>query len=308
MWENPPMRRALLMGCSLQMFKQLAGRNMVMNYSSTIILMSGVKSEAAITWLSILTSTINFAFTFVALLLVDKWGRRFLALFSMGGAFLTLACLAIVFQIQASQAPPTSFNEDPESYCSAYSSCSTCMEDKRCGFCYYETNYGMAVNGSCVSTEVDWPFKSNLGRCSSVDQTDYVWAYEYCPSGWAWMSILALFVYIGFFVSGMASMPWTVNSEIYPLWARSTGNSASTFTNWITNLLVSSSFLSMTASLGRQGAFWVYSIFALIGFAFMLVCLPETRGRSLEQVEGLFAREFFSWNMLSVNYWMEFLK
>ena len=51
----------------------------------------------------------------------------------------------------------------------------------------------------------------------------------------------------------MGPMPWTINSEIYPLWARSTGNSASTFTNWICNLAVSMSFLSLTEAMTRQG-------------------------------------------------------
>jgi len=48
-------------------------------------------------------------------------------------------------------------------------------------------------------------------------------------------------------------MPWTVNSEIYPMWARSTGNSAATFTNWIFNLAVSMSFLSLTEVLTKEG-------------------------------------------------------
>ena len=52
---------------------------------------------------------------------------------------------------------------------------------------------------------------------------------------------------------GMGPMPWTINSEIYPLWARSTGNSVATFTNWLFNLVVSMSFLSLTQALTRYG-------------------------------------------------------
>lgn len=54
-------------------------------------------------------------------------------------------------------------------------------------------------------------------------------------------------------VAGMGPMPWTINSEIYPLWARSTGNSVSTFTNWTCNLAVSMSFISLTEALTRYG-------------------------------------------------------
>ena len=48
-------------------------------------------------------------------------------------------------------------------------------------------------------------------------------------------------------------MPWTVNSEIYPQWARSTGNALSSTTNWLFNLLISMTFLSLTELITRQG-------------------------------------------------------
>lgn len=48
-------------------------------------------------------------------------------------------------------------------------------------------------------------------------------------------------------------MPWTVNSEIYPLWARSTGNACSSGVNWIFNVLVSLTFLHVAEFLTYQG-------------------------------------------------------
>ena len=50
-------------------------------------------------------------------------------------------------------------------------------------------------------------------------------------------------------------MPWTVNSEIYPLWARSTGVAFATATNWIFNLLISMTFLTLTEVLTAYGKF-----------------------------------------------------
>ena len=69
--------------------------------------------------------------------------------------------------------------------------------------------------------------------------------------------------------SGMGPMPWTINSEIYPIWARSTGNAAATAVNWIFNLAVSMSFLTLTETLTRYGEFTLgMSLWCVWGVAF----------------------------------------
>ena len=83
-------------------------------------------------------------------------------------------------------------------------------------------------------------------------------------------------------------MPWTINSEIYPLWARSFCYSASTSVNWFFNLLVSLTFLTLTQVLTNHGAYYLYALIALIGWLLFFVFLPETKGKSLEEIESLF--------------------
>lgn len=58
-----------------------------------------------------------------------------------------------------------------------------------------------------------------------------------------------------FFIPGMGPMPWTINSEIYPLWARSTGNACAAGVNWTFNILVSLTFLHLAQYITYYGQF-----------------------------------------------------
>jgi len=70
----------------------------------------------------------------------------------------------------------------------------------------------------------------------------------------------------------MGPMPWTINAEIYPVWARGAANGASTFTNWLFNLFSSISFLSLTEAIGAHGEFiadklyYIYSLYNLFKY------------------------------------------
>lgn len=89
----------------------------------------------------------------------------------------------------------------------------------------------------------------------------------------------------------MAPMPWTINSEIYPMWARGVCYSMATSVNWLFNMIISLTFLTLTEALTTHGTFYMYSIIASIGWLLLFWKLPETRGRSLEEVSSLFARQ-----------------
>nr|KAG5696434.1 hypothetical protein BaRGS_020971 [Batillaria attramentaria] len=83
-------------------------------------------------------------------------------------------------------------------------------------------------------------------------------------------------------------MPWTINSEIYPMWARGTGNAIATFFNWAFNLLVSYTFLTLTETITKYGTFWLFAGICVLGLTFTIIFVPETRNKSLEEVEELF--------------------
>lgn len=83
--RTPSTRHALVLGCVLQAFQQLAGINTVMYYSGSIIQMAGVKDLSLVIWLACATAGVNFFCTFIGYFLVERVGRRTLTLVSLTG-------------------------------------------------------------------------------------------------------------------------------------------------------------------------------------------------------------------------------
>jgi Na+/melibiose symporter-like transporter len=79
---------------------------------------------------------------------------------------------------------------------------------------------------------------------------------------------------------------WIVISEIFPASARGPGNSIATMAGWGGNLIVSLTFLSLIDALGDGGTFLLYALISVASIVFVLRLVPETRGRTLEQIEG----------------------
>ncbi|XP_041820160.1 proton myo-inositol cotransporter-like [Chelmon rostratus] len=299
MLTYPPTRRALLVGCGLQMFQQLSGINTVMYYSATILQMSGVRDDRLAIWLAGLTTLTNFLFTLLGVWLVERVGRRKLTLGSIVGTCLSLSLLAIGFLMSAQHSPPVTFHPlDPSmanSTCSRYQLCEPCMLDPGCGFCYRENGSALLAS-SCVPVNKASTEQAAWGRCSnsSVMKDQTYWAYNYCPTSFSWLVLLGLVLYLAAFAPGMGPMPWTINSEIYPLWARSTGNACAAGVNWTFNILVSLTFLHLAQYFTYYGVFFLYSSLALLGFFFIYGCLPETKARRLEEIEALFENQLCS--------------
>lgn len=102
------------------------------------------------------------------------------------------------------------------------------------------------------------------------------------------LALLALCLYLAGFAPGLGTLPWTVNSELHQTWCRAEAVSVATATNWITNFLVSATFLSLVELLGRPVTFLLYAVMTGLCMGVLYPCLPETRGVTLEEVENLF--------------------
>jgi SP family arabinose:H+ symporter-like MFS transporter len=102
--------------------------------------------------------------------------------------------------------------------------------------------------------------------------------------------LLAILAFIAAFAMALGPIPWILCSEIFPTQVRARAMSIATFTIWSSCYVVAQTFpmLNDSAKIGPAMTFWVYAAFSLGGLLFTLWLVPETKGRSLEEIERLF--------------------
>jgi sugar porter (SP) family MFS transporter len=199
-------RPMVAVGLTLAVAQQFIGVNTVIYYSPTILKFTGLGNGSAITQ-ALSIGLANVVFTILAVLVLDRVGRRPLLIIGTSGCIVSLGALGAFF-----------------------------------------------------------------------------------ASGWlqhhlAWLALVALIVYIASFAIGLGPVFWLMISEIFPLRVRAPAMSASTVGNWSANFLVSSFFLTLTTVITRQGTFWLYAGFGMLALIFFAAKLPETKDRTLEEIE-----------------------
>lgn len=88
----------------------------------------------------------------------------------------------------------------------------------------------------------------------------------------------------------MGTVPWIVNSEIYPLRFRGICGGIAATANWISNLIVAQSFLTLTQAIGTSMTFLIFGVVSVAALFFVLILVPETKGLPIEEVENMLER------------------
>jgi sugar porter (SP) family MFS transporter len=108
-------------------------------------------------------------------------------------------------------------------------------------------------------------------------------AFYFELKGIAVLSLVVLAIAI--YAMSLAPIVWVILSEIFPNKVRGAAMALATFGLWIACFILTYTFPLLNKSLGAAGTFWVYSGICLIGFVFIALKLPETKGKSLEIIE-----------------------
>uniref|UniRef100_A0A0C9RVJ6 TSA: Wollemia nobilis Ref_Wollemi_Transcript_10854_2744 transcribed RNA sequence n=1 Tax=Wollemia nobilis TaxID=56998 RepID=A0A0C9RVJ6_9CONI len=285
LFKSKEVRLALFAGVGFQAFQQFAGINTVMYYSPTIVELAGFASNQIALLLSLIVAAMNAIGTVLGIFLIDRCGRRLLALSSLFGVFVSLAILSGAFYLTSIDVPTVDIHQTLKTgyacpalldFSEPLWNCNGCL-NAGCGFCAASTN--QMLPGTC--------YISNTTAEQYCSQRSGNWFSEVCPSDYGWLAVLGLVLYIAFFSPGMGPVPWTINSEIYPSKYRSMCGGIAATACWVSNLIVSESFLTVVNAIGTSKTFLVFAGIVMAAFIFTLAFVPETKGLTFEEVEKI---------------------
>ncbi len=101
-----------------------------------------------------------------------------------------------------------------------------------------------------------------------------------------WLAVISVMAYVASFAISLGPIFWLLIAEIYPLKIRSSAEGLSATFNWSSNLVVSLTFLTLLQFMGPSRTFWLYGLLAVGAWIFSFYLVPETKGRTLEEIEA----------------------
>jgi MFS family permease len=264
----PSMKLVLSIGIVIAVLQQITGINSVFFYAPMIFEQSGIGTDAAFIQ-AILVGLINVVFTIVAMALIDKLGRKPLLAIGVTGVALSMFLLSYSFNAATYTLTNDSISKLPKE-----------------------------INVEQISVLQDKTFQSDTEFKQAITQAIGVAAQKKYESELISASItmnamLILFGILGFvasFAISLGPVMWVLFSELFPNKIRGIAISFVGFINSAVSFVVQLVFPWELEKFGSTLTFLLYGIFALIGLVFIMKLLPETKGKSLEELEAILVK------------------
>ena len=131
-------------------------------------------------------------------------------------------------------------------------------------------------------------FITRPSLCTSTLNSTTLDVVEPCNSHFQSLAILSVVLFIFAFDVGLGTVPWVLLPELLPLSVRGVASGYVMFTNWTLAAIVSGSYLTYSNLVQPWFTMWTFSFINLVGVVFIFVFIPETKGKSLEEIERKF--------------------
>ena len=311
-----------LLACVILSCNTATGINSLIGFNTNITIQSGLTDVMA-HWGYVLFTFLNFLCTIVGMTLVDRKGRKFLFMVGTSGIILSMIAAGTLFhrtealrvdvadalqqEVTADQALSFTFNDagfarlssqeaaagKPESLTVIYSygAFTSTTTPARSGSAEPTTiriDRAAALPGSKVEAFFRDPF-ANLDAARTAPLKIEHAYLEPIPSVLnGWLMALCLYVFVAFYAMGPGVCVWLALSELMPTRIRSNGMSIALVINQLVSTTLAAIFLPVVGKYGYSTMFFLFAGFTVIYFITVALFLPETKGKTLEEIEKHF--------------------
>lgn len=265
----PAMRLVLLIGIVIAIIQQITGINSVFFYAPMIFEQSGIGTDASFVQ-AILVGIVNLVFTILAIGLIDKLGRKPLLVGGLAGITVCMLLLAYGFSVATYTLDSEALTTLPEEVSTAQLA---------------------TIQGQTFTSDVAYKRALEGALGQDIAQT---YQSELITAAISMNPILILIGILGFvasFAISIGPVMWVLFSELFPNKIRGVAISFVGLINSSVSFLVQLVFPWELENLGSALTFLIYGLFAAVGLLFVIAKLPETKGRSLEELETLLVKK-----------------
>jgi sugar porter (SP) family MFS transporter len=259
---KPSLRFILVVGLIVGVLQQITGINAVYFYATSIFKQTGIGTDAAFSS-GVLLSTISVIFTFVAIYLIDKMGRRPLLLIGTAGIAVSLLLCAYGFNEATYQLSKENINQFEFSDSQKLGPLVDTLYNSDVAF----KNDVKAALGNKIYSKNDGAI---LEAATTINAN---------------LILIGILGFIACFAFSLGPVMWVLLSELYPIKYRGLAIGVIAFINSLISSLVQLVFPWELSNLGNALTFFLFGAVAFIGFFILLKILPETKGKSLEELE-----------------------
>jgi MFS transporter, SP family, solute carrier family 2 (myo-inositol transporter), member 13 len=316
-----------VLACVILACNQATGINSIIGYNTNILLQSGL-SDVQAHWGYVVFTIVNFLMTIGGVLLVDRKGRKFLLSVGSAGIIVSLVCTGMLFRrteklrVDSRDALQSMVDADPkvallydekaaDALLAANGDAGKAISGRPTSLVviYSYGDFRVATKvarsddaaakpieitrDSCVPANRVLAFFSNpfsnldAAREAPLKIDNALITPVPAPNN-GWLVAISLFVFIAFYAIGPGVCVWLALSELMPTRIRSNGMSIALLINQAVSTTIAAVFLPTVGKHGYSAMFFGFAACTVIYFITAAVFLPETKGKTLEQIEAHF--------------------
>ncbi len=311
-----------LLACVILACNQLTGVNSVIAYNVTILIQAGLSDFWAHLGY-VLFDIVNFLFTYVAVALVDRKGRKFLLSLGTGGVVVSMVCVALLFQktekmrvdckdavqamVATNQTLKLAFSETTATNLLA----GTAIANRPTSLVviYSYGGFHAAIPPVRSADAAAQPIEIKRTDCVPANKGIAFFTNPFANLDVAraaplkidaalitpvpgrkngWLTAICLFSFAAFFAVGPGVCVWLALSELMPTRIRANGMSIALTINQAVSTTIAGIFLPTVGKYGYSTMFFVFAGCTVVYFITATFFLPETKGKTLEEIEEYF--------------------